>query len=128
MSEKGHGNLRLCTEWLNFHRRNLDLWQLYEKFCLTEIQGGRPLFGTRAIGENMRWRLAMRKSGRGFDVNNSYLAFYARLFVTAYPNRREFFEFRIAAGDRLNWAAVLAEDWAEALTIPPSPQLDLFPE
>ena len=128
MSGKNHGNLRLCSDWLGFHRRNLEVWRIYEKFCLTEINGGRPLFGTRAIGENMRWQLALKKTGQNFVVNNSYLAFYARLFVTAYPHHREFFEFRIAAGDRLNWAAVLAENWAEALTIPPSPQLDLFPD
>jgi hypothetical protein len=91
---------RLTKAFDKFHAANPQVWQEFESAALTMARTGRKRYGAKTIWEVMRYRRDLQTTGTKYKLNNNYTAYYARLFKQEYPEFSEFFELRIAKGER----------------------------
>ena len=85
---------------LDFHYRNPLVYQELRRLALTLYYRGHKHFGCKMLIEQMRWNWAERTSDMsGFKLNNSYVAFYARLLMAQEPELAGVFNTRTTKGD-----------------------------
>lgn len=84
-------------QFIDHHRKNPEIWQEFERFSLQALRRGRQKIGAKAIMERVRWETEV-EGGKDWKCNNSYTAYYARMFVAKYPESKGMFEFRTVKG------------------------------
>ncbi len=95
----------LVKKFLDFHKKNPDLFGYFERFSQEAKASGRKYFSIWMIANRIRWYTVVETSGKEFKVSNDYLACYARLIVYLHPEFEGFFKlkkmksFRLSARD-----------------------------
>jgi hypothetical protein len=79
-----------------FHRQHPKVWSLFIKFTHEMIDRGFNHYSAHAIFERIRWETDQADDeGRStFKLNNNHRSFYARWYMTAFPEHRGFFRLR----------------------------------
>lgn len=81
-----------CNE---FHKKHPEVWRLFCRFTTDIIDRGFKHYSVNAIFERIRWEMDAGGDGTSaFKLNNNYRAFYARRFMTMYPQYEGFFRTR----------------------------------
>lgn len=90
---------RTAEKFLNWLRRNPEVWRAFQIKALQAIKRGFKRFGSKAIFEAARFDAQIQRR-ETFKVNNNYSAYCARLFELKYPQHKNFFEKRETRGLR----------------------------
>lgn len=74
----------------------IDIWNHFERYALQVWNTGRRRYGAQTICHQIRWHMEIERGESEFDINNNWIAYYARMFMYIYPEARkvEFFEVR----------------------------------
>lgn len=84
---------RLEKDFLKFHKANPHVWEMFKHFAFIAVKSGRSNYSARAIVEQIRWFSDMSTdSPTIFKIPNNTIAYYARLFHSAYPKHKGFFK------------------------------------
>lgn len=86
-------------KWLNWHRKNPKVYELFCKFTFQAIRAGRQNFGAFAIINRIRWYTDVETKGDVFKVNNACAAYYSRLFMEENPQYEGFFRTKQMKGE-----------------------------
>lgn len=85
------GDQVLCE----YHQKNPQVYVQFRKVTLQTIAKGFKHYSAKGIFEIVRWHSGVSTvDPEGFKVNNSYVSFYARLFMREYPQHEGFFRNR----------------------------------
>jgi hypothetical protein len=90
-------NPATIDQFIDHHRKNPEIWREFERFALRAVKAGRQRLGAKAIMERVRWETEV-EGGVDWKCNNSYTAYYARMFAAKYPEAKGMFEFRTIKG------------------------------
>lgn len=82
-----------ANHWLK-DKRNEDLWKKFKKSANEEWNKGSRRDSARRIVEQLRNKTNAKDSGFLFKIDNDVTPKMARLWITLYPERHGFFEFR----------------------------------
>lgn len=82
--------------FLEISMQRIEVWQHFERYALQVWDTGRRRYGAQTICHQIRWHMEIERGVGEFDINNNWIAYYARLFMYQYPEAREveFFEVR----------------------------------
>jgi hypothetical protein len=83
-------NKKFCS----YHAHNPNVYQAFKAKTLATIRKGFLHYGAKGIFELIRWETGISAAGDCFKINNSYTAFYARLFEEEFPEHKDFFRNR----------------------------------
>lgn len=88
-----------CEDFFEFHKKNPKVFGLFSRFAIEAAASGRTHFGAKAIMERVRWEVDINTVGENHDfkLNNNHTAYYARLFMKAYPEYKDFFRTRVVS-------------------------------
>lgn len=84
---------QLFEAWLEFHRNNPQVYQLFKSFAESALSAGRRV-GARMIGERIRWYCTIDTIGAEYKVSDHTWPYYARYLMHVDPRFRGFFELR----------------------------------
>lgn len=82
-----------------YHEANPRVFELFEKFTFEAIDAGAKRLGAKLVAERVRWQGQIRQGTDGFKINNSYVAYFARLFELKHPEYAGIFKTRTARAD-----------------------------
>lgn len=82
--------------FVQHHKANPDIWLHFEQYAIKALAKGIKI-GAKAIMERVRWETEV-EGGKPWKCNNSYTAYYARMFAAKYPEAKKMFEFRTIKG------------------------------
>lgn len=88
-------SLPIHIKWLLWHRDNPTFYPLFRSFALQLIGAGRTKIGAAAIFERVRWESMMQTDGDAWKLNNTYRAYFSRLFMVEHPQYPDVFETRV---------------------------------
>jgi len=91
-------NPEIVSSFLEFHKNNLEIYRLFEKFASEVIAAGHRHYGAAAIFERIRWHEMIETKNSDFKLNNNYRSCYARLLIFYRPEFKDFFETRSTRG------------------------------
>lgn len=92
---------KLERDFLEFHRNNPIVYELFEKFTNEVLAAGLPRYSSDAILHRIRWHTQVTLRGRGtYKINNEHSAYYARMWLDNHPHHPDFFETRALACER----------------------------
>lgn len=77
-----------------FHKENPHVYEAFKHQAFRAIQKGRTKISAKLIINWIRWHEFIETNDLSFKINDAYQAYYARLFVTEFPQHRGIFEFR----------------------------------
>lgn len=84
----------LLQRFKEFHQKNPEVYRLFklnaEKILLT----GRKKYSAWTIIQVIRWEYDLKTQGDVFQINNDYIAIYARLLIYNDSKFKGFFELR----------------------------------
>ena len=83
-----------------YHLNNPQIYDLFKKYSLEAISLGRKNFSSEAIINRMRWD-SLISGNDSFKINNSYKAFYARMFMNEFHQHKGFFRTRKSKFDKV---------------------------
>ena len=88
------------SSFIQFHRANPKVWELFQAFTRQAIGAGRDHYSADAILHRIRWHTTVETTGPVFKINDHYSSLYARLFHMAHPQHGRFFEIRALSDER----------------------------
>lgn len=109
---------QILARFVEFHRLNPQVWELFERFAWEIIARGRTRYSVSAIVERIRWHIDIETSGE-VKINNDFRAYYARMFMAKYP---EYPLFEV----RRRLSATKPAYKSDVPVIPPLPAVDEF--
>ena len=77
-----------------FHQANPHVAGALEHLAALWFEAGNAKCSAKALAEALRWQVGLQTRGEPWKLNNSYVAFYARLLVERRPEWAGRFEFR----------------------------------
>ena len=77
-----------------FHLENPHIYDLLVAMSLDLREAGHRHYSIKGLFEVLRFKAAVRTSGRKFKLNNNHTAFYARLIMHNEPRLSGFFHTR----------------------------------
>ena len=79
-----------------FALQNPKVWEMFEQFTLEAIGKGFKHYSTNSIFQRIRWETDIpdEYGDSTFKINNNYAPYYARWFMTVYPEYDGFFRTR----------------------------------
>lgn len=90
----------LKKKFLIYHNANPKVWKLFKKYTFIIIASGKSTYSAKAIFERIRWYHDIEgRDDRGFKLSNNHTAYYSRMFVSAFPEYRDFFRFKRVRGE-----------------------------
>jgi len=89
-------NTATIAKFLCWHKANIKIWLLFERFALQAIKSGAKL-GAKAIAERIRWESEVKQQEE-YKVNNNYVSGYAVIFMIKHPEHAGYFETREKRG------------------------------
>jgi hypothetical protein len=75
------------------------IWKYFEQFSLQAIAHGKRRISHWLIINRIRWEVYIVTTGRDFKISNDYIAFYARLWIKAYPQHADLFKTKRMIGE-----------------------------
>ncbi len=86
-----------------FHEENPAIYELFTTFMREVIDRGLERISADQVMHRIRWECdVVTRGGRGFKVNNNFVAYYARLWLHNNPHRRDMFRTRrVRTGERV---------------------------
>lgn len=78
----------------SFHSMNPKVYELFKRFTFEAIAKKHRHYSADAIMHRVRWETSVQTAGGDFKINNNHVAFYARLFMSDFPEYQGFFETR----------------------------------
>ena len=89
------------AKWWSWHKKNPEVYELFEKFTLQAIKRGQKRLSAWLIINRVRWETSVETYGDPFKVSNDYIAFYSRYFMHRYPQYKGFFKLHAMIGENL---------------------------
>jgi len=86
--------------WWAWHKENPQVWEYFERFSFDVIRSGRRKISHWLIINRIRWEVYMETTGAEFKICNDYIAFYARLWKTRYPQHSDLFTTKKMIGEK----------------------------
>lgn len=86
---------RLESEFLDFHRENPVVYELFKKFTRMLLDRGYGHHSADAVLHRIRWATMVETSDPEFKINNNFSAYYARLWMRDFPEHDGFFRCRV---------------------------------
>lgn len=87
---------QLRAEFLTFHARNPEIYELVKERCYELIRLGRTHYAIATIWEVIRHHIDITTHSNiedaEFKMPNNHRAFYARMFLDDHPQYQKFFE------------------------------------
>lgn len=80
--------------WVEWNDNNPEFYEMFERFAFEAIRAGRKKFSAWLIVNRIRWETALRTEGDDYNINNNFIAFFARLFMRNNPKYRGFFNIK----------------------------------
>ncbi len=80
-------------QFLEFHQNHPEIYAMFKHYCFSAIDSGKKKYSARAIMERLRWELNIDHSGE-YKINDHCIPYYARQFLSDYPQHKDFFELR----------------------------------
>lgn len=78
-----------------FDVRHPMVWLLFSEFTSELIERGFEHYSAKGVFERIRWETAQAQTKKSeFKLNNNYSAYYARKFMTQFPDHEGFFRTR----------------------------------
>lgn len=90
----------LESQFWNFHAVNPKVYELFKSFTFELIQAGRNHYSSDAVCHRIQWHTTVETTGDDFRINDHHTAYYARLFMSDFPEHEGFFRVRPVAADR----------------------------
>lgn len=88
------------SEFEAYHERNPKVWELFKRFTLQAIRAGRQRIGAKMIAERIRWETFVGDRDGEFRINNNFPAYYARKFMSEFPEHEGIFQTRASRADQ----------------------------
>ena len=89
----------LKRKWWSFHKENLEIYKLVERFTFAIINRGFKNYSINSIFERIRWHTDVETTGTEFKLSNNHRAYYARYFMHNYPEHMGFFRTKRTTDD-----------------------------
>lgn len=77
-----------------FHEENPQVFKAFEDQALRAISRGCEKLSAKLIINYIRWNHFVDTTDMNFRINDAYQSYYARFFVSKYPEYENFFDFR----------------------------------
>lgn len=77
-----------------FHEANSHVFEMFKKLTWRAIDAGKTRIGAKALFEVIRWQTWLETTGDHFRINNSYVSFYARMWMIQHPQYAHIFQIR----------------------------------
>lgn len=85
----------LWKEFEEWHDANPHVWRLFVRFAAEAIAVGRSRFSARTIIHRIRWYTNIElQAVDEYKINNNWSPYYARIFISIYPQYGWIFELR----------------------------------
>ena len=68
-------------KWWAWHKKNPQVWVLFQKFTFEAIRSGRTHYSHWAVVSRIRWETDIITKGNAFKISNDFIGYYARFFV-----------------------------------------------
>lgn len=94
-----HPDLTLAERFAAFHESNPSVADSLEQIAAQWLVD-HDRVGMKFVGEIARWQAGIQMPGESWAINNSYLAFYARLMIQRHPEWSDAIHLRRAEADR----------------------------
>jgi hypothetical protein len=88
----------LADRFAAFHASNPHVADALERLAGQWLAAGHRKVGMKALVERLRWESGIRTTG-AYRINNSHVAFYARLLIERRPEWADCIETRRALAD-----------------------------
>lgn len=89
----------LAERFAAFHEANPHVADALETLAEQWLARHRKV-GMKSLAEQVRWASGMQTTGEPWRINNSHVAFYARLLIDRRPEWADCIETRAAQADR----------------------------
>ena len=87
------------AKWWSWHKKNPQVYELFEQFSLQAIKKGHKRLSAWLIINRVRWETSVETYGDPFKISNDYIAFYSRYFMHRYPQHKGFFKLHAMIGE-----------------------------
>lgn len=94
MNFKDKTGKSISEAFAEFHKENPHVYGYFKSFFFYLHSKGWQKISAKLIVERCRGEIITITSAPDYKINNSYTAYYARLFVKEYPQHKKCFEFR----------------------------------
>ena len=91
--------LTLAERFTVFHEANPHVARALEALAAQWLAAGHSKVGMKALVERLRWEAGIATQGSEYRINNSHVAFYARLLLDRRPEWAGAIETRRALAD-----------------------------
>lgn len=78
----------------DFHAGNPEIYDLFCAFTKELIDLGFASHSADSVIHRVRWESAIKTKGKGFKINNNFVAHYARKWMDEHPKYPDFFSTR----------------------------------
>jgi hypothetical protein len=80
-----------------FDRENPAFYRMFCRFTLQLLAAGHNRLSSKLIVERIRWETMLASNDNDFKVNNNFTPYFARKFMSDFPNHEGVFETRATA-------------------------------
>jgi hypothetical protein len=77
-----------------YNRENPIVYSSFKEFAFKAIEMGRDKLSFYLIGEVIRWEHYLKTNDSNFKINNSFIPYFTRLFISQYPEHADKFTLR----------------------------------
>ena len=91
--------MSLADRFAAFHEQNPHVADALEALADQWLATGHSKVGMKALAERVRWESGIQTTGEPWRINNSHVAFYARLLIERRPEWADAIETRRAQAD-----------------------------
>lgn len=89
-----HSDKELLKRFKVFHFKNPQVYSAFKNYAEKIFLTGRKKYSAWTIIQVIRWEHDLKTSGEVFQINNDYIAIYARLLIHNHKKFNGFFELR----------------------------------
>ena len=82
------------NKFVEFHRANPRIWELFKKYTFEILDAGHTQYSSRAVVDRIRWHINIETTEDQFKISNSHSVYYSRLFHIQFPEHDGFFNTR----------------------------------
>lgn len=90
-----------AIKFLEYHYSRPELYELFERKTLSEIEKGVLITGAKSIAEDIRRKVDIDYVGE-FKICNTWVAYYGRLFAINHPGHAKVFVYKKIKGVKEN--------------------------
>lgn len=95
--QEGGVDDRTIQKFLGYLKDNREAWGWFCQFALAAKSMGSKKIGAKMVAERVRWESEIVRATE-FKINNSYVAYMARIAEVKHPELKGMFEFRNIKG------------------------------